>query len=266
MNDRAKNSPPPLRKKSVDIDPPILKRNDSKKTFIYLSFSLLVITIFVLAYIMINKNKESTNIDDATFLNNLDDESKSENLIEYTEKDFSQSATNEKFSNSQMKSKNEAMILETLPDNRIYEFYEVSEQPEFPGGAVAMQAYIAKRISYPEVALDNNIEGTVTLLLVIDKDGSISDVKIVKDPGGGLGREAVRVIKSMPKWKPGRQGSLPVSVKMMIPVRFRSESKNLRENLRNIDDGSVIVNEVIIDWSDNTDDIDRSPPPPPLPY
>ncbi|MCO5249317.1 MAG: energy transducer TonB [Chitinophagales bacterium] len=106
-------------------------------------------------------------------------------------------------------------------DDRNYEFYEISEQPEFPGGAAAMQAFIVKNIRYPEVAMDNGIEGTVTVQFLIDKDGSIKDVKVIKDPGGGLGREAERVIKSMPKWKPGKQRDTPVRVKMMAPVRFR---------------------------------------------
>ena len=106
-------------------------------------------------------------------------------------------------------------------DNRHYEFFEISEQPEFPGGPAAMQAYIAKNIRYPEVAMDNGIEGTVTIQFLIEKDGSITNVRVVKDPGGGLGREAERVIKSMPKWKPGKQRDTPVKVKMMAPVRFR---------------------------------------------
>lgn len=106
-------------------------------------------------------------------------------------------------------------------DDRQYEFFEISEQPEFPGGAAAMQTYIAKNIKYPDVALENGIEGTVTVEFVVDRDGSIKDVKVLKDPGGGLGKEAERVIKSMPKWKPGKQRDTAVKVKMRAPVRFR---------------------------------------------
>jgi hypothetical protein len=106
-------------------------------------------------------------------------------------------------------------------DNRVYEFLEISEQPTFPGGVEAMNAFIAKNMKYPEVAMDNGIEGNVAVQFVVDKDGSIINIKVVKDPGGGLGREAERVIKSMPKWKPGKQRETAVRVKLVIPIRFR---------------------------------------------
>lgn len=65
------------------------------------------------------------------------------------------------------------------------------------------------------------IEGIVTLEFIIDKDGSLTDVKVVKDPGGGLGKEAARVVKSMPKWKPGKQNESAVKVKVRASVRFK---------------------------------------------
>jgi protein TonB len=109
-------------------------------------------------------------------------------------------------------------------DNRQYEFFEISEKPSFPGGDAAMLAFLGKNIRYPEVAMDNGIEGTVTVSFVVEKDGSINNIKIVKDPGGGLGREAERVVKSMPKWKPGKQRENAVRVNMMLPVRFKISS------------------------------------------
>ncbi len=103
--------------------------------------------------------------------------------------------------------------------SKIFEIVEA--QPEFPGGPNAMMAFISSNVMYPEIALENGIEGTVVVQFVIEKDGSITDIKVVRDPGGGLGREAERVIKEMPKWSPGRQKGEPVRVKMSAPIRFR---------------------------------------------
>lgn len=97
-------------------------------------------------------------------------------------------------------------------DNQIFEIVE--EQAEFPGGQAAMLAFIQKNLKYPDIALENGIEGTVVVEFVVEKDGSLTDVKILKDIGAGCGNEAVRVIKQMPKWKPGKQRDMPVRVKM----------------------------------------------------
>lgn len=108
---------------------------------------------------------------------------------------------------------------ESIDDNRVYEIVDV--QPKFPGGLAAMMAFIQDSIRYPEEAMDNGIEGTAVVQFIVERDGSISDIQIVRDPGGGLGREVGRVIKLMPKWKPGKQRDNAVRVKMSAPVRFR---------------------------------------------
>lgn len=120
--------------------------------------------------------------------------------------------------------------------SKIFEIVEA--QPEFPGGVNAMMEFISSNVSYPEIALDNGIEGTVVVQFVIEKDGSLTDVKIVRDPGGGLGQEAERVIKMMPKWKPGTQKDSPVRVKMSAPIRFKL-AKNIP--IKVIEDNSIYL-------------------------
>ncbi|RYD83670.1 MAG: energy transducer TonB [Sphingobacteriales bacterium] len=100
-------------------------------------------------------------------------------------------------------------------DNTVYEFAD--ELPKFKGD---MYKYLQENIKYPPLAADNNVQGTVYLEMTVGKDGNISDVKIKKDIGMGCGKEAERVVRSMPKWEPGKQNGRDVSVKMTIPVKF----------------------------------------------
>ena len=104
---------------------------------------------------------------------------------------------------------------------KVYEFFEISVLPEFPGGAMEMQKFISSHMKYPKEAVDNAIEGTVAIQFVIDKDGSVTNIKILKNPGGGLGEEAERVIGKMPKWSPGYQRNQAVRVKMIVPLKFK---------------------------------------------
>ncbi len=109
-----------------------------------------------------------------------------------------------------------------LEENEEVEVLRYAEQmPEFPGGEAKLFEFISSNISYPELARQANIEGNVFIGFVIDKDGSISNARIKKDIGGGCGREALRVVKSMPKWKPGTQGGKRVRVMYNLPVRFK---------------------------------------------
>lgn len=98
----------------------------------------------------------------------------------------------------------------------------VEIMPSFPGGEGALFTYLSKSIRYPNIAVENGIEGTVTVQFVVDYEGNIKDVKVLSAAkGGGLEQEATRVIKAMPKWKPGRQNGRNVSVLYSIPVNFR---------------------------------------------
>ena len=94
------------------------------------------------------------------------------------------------------------------------------EQPSFPGGISEMMEFIANNIVYPELARKVNITGTVYIEFVVEKDGSLSRIKILRGIGGGCEEEAIRVINLMPKWNCGRQNHIPVRVRLTIPIKF----------------------------------------------
>lgn len=94
------------------------------------------------------------------------------------------------------------------------------EMPEFPGGIQAWQKYLSDHLRYPQLARSEEIQGTVYVNFVVSKDGSISDIKVIKGLGGGCSEEATRVLAAAPRWKPGRQNGHAVNVKMTLPVRF----------------------------------------------
>jgi protein TonB len=101
-------------------------------------------------------------------------------------------------------------------------FIIVETMPEFPGGAQAMMRFISENIQYPPAAQEKGIQGRVICQFVIEKDGKVTDIQVVRSSGEpSLDKEAVRVINSMPKWKPGTQGGKPVRVKYTVPVNFR---------------------------------------------
>lgn len=99
-------------------------------------------------------------------------------------------------------------------------FTVVENDPEFPGGMEALYKYLAQNIKYPQLARDNNITGRVYVTFVVEKDGSIANPKVLRDIGGGCGQEAIRVVKSMPKWTPGKQRGKAVRVQFNLPVNF----------------------------------------------
>lgn len=99
-------------------------------------------------------------------------------------------------------------------------FTVVENDPEFPGGMEALYKYLAQNIKYPQLARDNGITGKVYVTFVVEKDGSIANPKVLRDIGGGCGQEAIRVVKSMPKWTPGKQRGKAVRVQFNLPVNF----------------------------------------------
>lgn len=99
-------------------------------------------------------------------------------------------------------------------------FRIVEEQPEFPGGESKMMEFLARNTVYPEIAKQSNIQGVVHVQFVVEPDGSISNVTVLRGIGGGCDEEAIRVVKSFPKWKPGRQRGKPVRVYFNLPFRF----------------------------------------------
>ena len=101
-------------------------------------------------------------------------------------------------------------------------FRIVEKMPEFPGGAQALFKYLSENVKYPVIAQENGIQGKVFCQFTVNKDGSIVDVEVVRSAGDpSLDKEAVRVIKSMPKWNPGKQSNKPVRVKYTVPVNFK---------------------------------------------
>ena len=99
-------------------------------------------------------------------------------------------------------------------------FVVVEEQAEFPGGLDSMYAFIHKNLKYPELAKEKGIEGRVFVSFIIEKDGSISNVKILRGIGGGCDEATVEMIKNMPKWKPGKQRGKPVRFQFTLPIKF----------------------------------------------
>lgn len=99
-------------------------------------------------------------------------------------------------------------------------FNAVQIQPTFPGGEAAFAKFLSANIKYPPIAKRNNITGRVFIQFVVERDGSLTDMRILRDPGSGLGEEAVRVLKLSPQWKPGFQNSKPVRVQYTVPINF----------------------------------------------
>ena len=112
------------------------------------------------------------------------------------------------------------IVADSVEDEVI--FIPVDPMPEFPGGQKALFDYLRFNTHYPKQAYRKGIQGRVVCQFVVKKDGKISNVKVVRSAGNkSLDREAVRVIRSMPKWKPAMYQGKPVSVKYTVPVTFR---------------------------------------------
>ncbi|HRG90005.1 MAG TPA: TonB family protein, partial [Chitinophagales bacterium] len=110
----------------------------------------------------------------------------------------------------------EAPVVE---EPKVFQFVE--QMPEFPGGEGELLKYLAKNTQYPQMERDNDIQGRVMLRFVVLEDGSVSDVTVVRGVSPGLDKEAVRVVKTMPKFKPGRQQGKPVRVYYNLPFMFK---------------------------------------------
>ncbi len=106
--------------------------------------------------------------------------------------------------------------------NKVFDWVSIEQKPEYPGGEGELMKYIAKNIQYPRMEKENGVSGTVYLSFVIDKNGSVTDVSVARGVAGGKGldAEALRVVKSMPSWKPGKQNGNSVRVKYSLPVKF----------------------------------------------
>lgn len=99
-------------------------------------------------------------------------------------------------------------------------FVFVEENPSYPGGDEARIKFLSANIKYPDIAKEGNIQGTVYVTFVVEKDGSVSNVKVLRGIGGGCDEEAVNVIKKMPKWSPGKQRGRAVRAQFNMPIKF----------------------------------------------
>jgi len=99
-------------------------------------------------------------------------------------------------------------------------FMVVESMPEYPGGEAALYTFLADNIKYPQMAKESGIQGRVFVTFVVEKDGHVTDVRVLRGIGGGCDEEAIRVVKSMPKWTPGKQRGKSVRVQYNLPVKF----------------------------------------------
>lgn len=119
---------------------------------------------------------------------------------------------------------NLAVALQQIPvedeDSDPIPFFSLEDKPEFPGGQRALLTYLASSVKYPVIAAQNNIQGTVYLSFVISKTGKVEKVKILRGVDASIDSEALRVVSSMPDWKPGKQGTRYVAVSYQVPIKF----------------------------------------------
>ena len=115
---------------------------------------------------------------------------------------------------------NVAVVEEVIDDDE--PFVKVEQMPSFMGGdLMTFRNWVMRQVRYPQVAIENNITGRVLLTFVIEKDGRLSNVKVLQNPHESLSNEAVRIIKESPMWAPGKQRGQAVRVKYTLPVEFR---------------------------------------------
>jgi protein TonB len=110
------------------------------------------------------------------------------------------------------------VVAEDVSEEQIFTIVE--EMPMFPGGEAALLKYLGSNIKYPAIAKDAGIQGTVFVTFVVDEAGSVKDVRVLRSIGGGCDEEAIRVVKSMPRWSPGKQRGKSVKVQYNLPIRF----------------------------------------------
>ena len=109
---------------------------------------------------------------------------------------------------------------EKKTENSDVVFTVVENEAEFPGGIEAMNRFMAENIKYPTLAKQKNIEGKVIISFIVEKNGTLSDIRTIKDIGEGCGDEGVRIVKLMPKWKPAKQKGQPVRQQFLLPISF----------------------------------------------
>ena len=111
------------------------------------------------------------------------------------------------------------VVEEEVVEQEIFKIVE--EMPAFPGGEAKLMEYVAKNVKYPQIARETGVQGRVYVNFVVEPDGSVSNVSVLRGIGSGCDEEAIRIVKSMPKWIPGNQRGKAVRVSYMLPVNFK---------------------------------------------
>ena len=115
----------------------------------------------------------------------------------------------------------EEVVAEAVPEDKVYTMAMVEQAPEFPGGTAAMYKWLGENISYPAQASEEGVQGRVIVEFDVSKTGAIENVRVVRGRHPALDREAVRLVKSMPNWQPGRNNGQPVKVTFTLPITFK---------------------------------------------
>ena len=162
---------------------------------------------------------------------NREDEILSQDEIEQTNRAFGQTnVDNGQDDRTQFQTAVEEVVVEKKeekPKEVKEEIHTLVEQmPQFPGGDAALMKYLSSHINYPPMAAENNVHGKVILQFVVEKDGRVGEVKIARSVDKDLDKEAIRVVKSLPKFTPGRQNGYPVRVWYTLPVNFKLQGTN----------------------------------------
>ena len=118
-----------------------------------------------------------------------------------------------------------AQEAKTAPQRQVENVATVEQSPSFPGGYQAMNDFIGKNLKYPEQATKNGVQGKVLVSFVVETDGSITDVKVIRGIGSGCDEEAVRVVKAMPKLQPAMKDGKAVAIQYYLPISFVSPKK-----------------------------------------
>lgn len=115
----------------------------------------------------------------------------------------------------------EAVEMEEETSDEVFQFAIIEDKPGFPGGDAALMKFLGTNTKFPQIAKENGIEGRVYVQFVIDKKGKVTDVEILRGVDPYLDKEALRVVKSMPDWSPGKQRGKPVKVAYQVPINFK---------------------------------------------
>ena len=192
----------------------------SRNKKVFLVFLFLVVCGVVIWLMSGNNKQENTKLDDIvnSSLAIPKDELMDDTIVSTGTSDVKSNADD----NGKML-KDKKVITQPEPpkaeENRVFEVVE--QMPAFPGGDVALMRYLQENVHYPTIALENDVQGRVVVGFVVEKDGSITDVRVIKSQDPALDHEAVRVVKSMPRWTPGKIDGAAVRVEYQVPVVFR---------------------------------------------